>query len=57
MPAPQHSIFYRPDALPDTQPTVPICQSTEGNFAAEKLLNILQQKNWQIFLSLMKAQL
>jgi len=22
-PAPHHSIFYRPDALPDTQPTVP----------------------------------
>jgi len=22
MPAPHHSIFYRPDALPDAQPTV-----------------------------------
>ena len=22
MPAPRHSVFYRPDALPDAQPTV-----------------------------------
>jgi len=22
MPAPHHSIFYKPDALPDAQPTV-----------------------------------
>jgi len=27
-PAPHHSNFYRPDALPDAQPTV---SSTEGN--------------------------
>jgi len=27
-PAPYHSVFYRPDALPAAQPT---CQSTEGS--------------------------
>jgi len=28
MPAPHHSIFYRPDALPATQPTMEACRQT-----------------------------
>ena len=32
----QHPAFYRPDALPVTQPTV-TCQSTEGRFCVMDL--------------------
>jgi len=35
-PTPHHSIFYRPDALPDTQPTVSkqcrVCETITSNF-------------------------
>jgi len=35
MPAPHHSIFNRPDALPDTKPTVSSTKSKED--AVEKI--------------------
>jgi len=36
-PTPHHSIFYRPDAVPDAQPE---CQSTEGLFGPRHYKNI-----------------
>jgi len=37
-PAPHHSIFYRPDALPDAQ----LCQSTEGKYVVQRYWSKVQ---------------
>jgi len=40
MPAPYHSFFYRPDALPDTQQ----CQSTEGSDKGNDMMDIFVEE-------------
>jgi len=49
MPQPDHSVFYRPDALPAAQPTVKALKAFMSKIASSSNVEAVTQGNWTCY--------